>query len=216
MTFYTYTHLPFLFLIYPCGAAGGLLSYIASIHFSRPHVSYIASPFFCYSRPAIAGYSIYIEPSAIDSINAVLRWLKLFLFFSISYIQRQYVGASLLDDRLFSFYFHSFRVFFYFLNAFDLPHIFGCWCSALSDVIYTCCWLPGFLFFTLWFAWSAGWLAAPASISSVVGAQIDLTVEVGKLLTALQHERSEIAHYIFTKGNRLVGRHTHTQRGVHL
>jgi hypothetical protein len=41
-----------------------------------------------------------------------------------------------------SFYFHSFRVFFYFLNAFDLPHIFGCWCSALSDVIYTCCWLP--------------------------------------------------------------------------
>ena len=34
--------------------------------------------------------------------------------------------------------------------------------------------------------------------------QIDLTVEVCKLLSALQHERSEIAHYIFTKGNRLV------------
>ncbi|KAI9565481.1 hypothetical protein GHT06_009273 [Daphnia sinensis] len=38
--------------------------------------------------------------------------------------------------------------------------------------------------------------------ATVIEHQIDLTVEVGKLLTALQHERSEIAHYIFTKGNR--------------
>lgn len=32
--------------------------------------------------------------------------------------------------------------------------------------------------------------------------QIDLTVEVGKLLTALQQERSEIAYFIFTNGSR--------------
>ncbi|KAK4018594.1 hypothetical protein OUZ56_000641 [Daphnia magna] len=38
--------------------------------------------------------------------------------------------------------------------------------------------------------------------ATVIEHQIDLTVEVCKLLTALQHERSEIAHYIFTKGNR--------------
>ncbi|XP_045026134.1 LOW QUALITY PROTEIN: uncharacterized protein LOC116915620 [Daphnia magna] len=39
--------------------------------------------------------------------------------------------------------------------------------------------------------------------ATVIEHQIDLTVEVCKLLTALQHERSEIAHYIFTKGNSL-------------
>ena len=59
--------------------------------------------------------------------------------------------------------------------------------------------------------------ASPAASAVLFASspQIDLTVEVGKLLTALQHERSEIAHYIFTKGNRLVRRvlytHTHTQ-----
>jgi hypothetical protein len=55
--------------------------------------------------------------------------------------------------------------------------------------------------------------ASPAaSVVVFASPQIDLTVEVGKLLTALQHERSEIAHYIFTKGNRLVRRvlHIHT------
>lgn len=34
------------------------------------------------------------------------------------------------------------------------------------------------------------------------GSQIDLTVEIGKLLAALQHERSEIAFYIFANGSR--------------
>ncbi|XP_046635903.1 uncharacterized protein LOC124314670 [Daphnia pulicaria] len=43
--------------------------------------------------------------------------------------------------------------------------------------------------------------------ATIIEHQIDLTVEVGKLLTALQHERSEIAHYIFTKGNSL-GQHS--------
>ena len=40
------------------------------------------------------------------------------------------------------------------------------------------------------------------AVFSFLCAQIDLTVEVGKLLTALQQERSEIAYFIFTNGTR--------------
>lgn len=119
-------------------AAGGLLSYIASRHFSSPHVSYILPVTFFFLQPP--GYSIYIEPS-IESMPFYVDWSFSFFFF-LSLTFNVNMLARLFLTIVFSSFISIHSVFFYFLNAFDLPYIFGCWCCALSDVIYTCCWLP--------------------------------------------------------------------------
>lgn len=154
MTFYTINTCRSFFTY--IRAAGGLLSYIASRHFSSPHVSYILPVTFFFLQPP--GYSIYIEPS-IESMPFYVDWSFSFFFFSISYIQRQYVGASLLDDRLFFFYFHSFRLLLFFECIRPTLYIWVLVLRPFGCNIYVLL-ASRFLFFTLWLprAWSAGWL----------------------------------------------------------